>query len=129
MKVITLPSGKKLEIHPSPFAASKALHQAVMKEIKELKFDPNAEVDVNLIKDLYCIGYSSVEIDRCLTKCFEKVLYDGLRVTDHTWEPIEARADYVEACYAVLSETLAPFMKSLYAQFGAMLKKVNTVQA
>jgi hypothetical protein len=121
-KKVTLPSGAELTIGISPFEVAKNLYQAILEEVRVLKLDPAAEIDVNLFKDLYCTGFSSKKIEACVTRCFEKVLYNGARVTAETWEPVEARQDYQEACWAVAQENIEPFTKSLYAKYQTILK-------
>ena len=125
-KDVVLPSGAKLHISLASFAVSKALYQAVLEEAKELSVDPAAEVDVNLFKDMFCAGFSSKKIEGCLNKCLEKTLYNGARITDATFEPIEAREDYLTVCWEVALMNLLPFMKSLsplYLTTLAMLQK------
>lgn len=128
-KKVKLPSGAELEIGVSPFEVAKNLYQAVLEEVRVLKLDPAAEIDVNLFKDLYCAGFSSKKIEACVQKCFDKVLYNGLRVTPETWEPVEARQDYQEACWAVAQENIEPFTKSLYAKYQTILKGQASAQA
>lgn len=126
MQKVTLPSGAILEIGLSPFASSKALYQACLEEGKGLELDPKAEVDANLFKDIFCVGLSSKKIEACLWKCMEKSLYNEMKITEDTFEPVEARDDYLTVCFEVAKANIMPFTKSLYAQYSpilAMLKK------
>ena len=121
MKEVKLQSGKVLHITMAPFADSKALYQAILEEAKGLSLDPNAEIDANLFKDLFCTALSSKKIEECLWKCMERVTYNKLKVTQDTFEDVEARGDYIEACVEVAKENVFPFMKSLYAKYGRAL--------
>jgi hypothetical protein len=116
-KIVLLPSGAELTITLAPFKDGKALYQAVLEEVKSLTLDPDANVDVNLWKDLFCTGFSSKKIDAALDACFKRVLYNKLRVDDNTWEPASARQDYMQSCIEVAKENLAPFVKGLSAEF------------
>lgn len=128
-KKIKLPSGAELEVWVSPFEKSKALYQALLEEVKEMKLDPNASVDVNFYKDLFCMGFSSKKVEACLSACFEKATYNGKRISSDTFEPVAARQDYLEACFEVAQENVAPFMKSLYAKYETILEKMKSSPA
>ena len=112
-KEIDLPSGAKLRISLSAFAVSKALYQAVLEELKGLTLDPNADVDVNLFKDLFCAGFSSPKIEKCLNECMKKALYNEKHIDSGTFEPLEAREDYMSVCWEVALFNILPFTKSL----------------
>lgn len=129
MKEVSLPSGAKLNITLAPFKDSRALYQAILEEAKVLKLDPTAEIDVNLYKDLVCLGLSSKKIEACLWKCMERATYDGLKMTEDTFEPETARDDYMTVCFEVAKENIQPFTKSLYAQYADMLQKIQSVPA
>lgn len=124
LKTVKLPSGAELKLHAAPFADSKALLQAVLEESKGLRLDGNSDIDVNLWKDLVCVGFSSKKIEACLAKCMERALVDGQRIDDKTFEPLERRDDYMSVCYEVAKENLLPFTKSLYAQYSQVLGAV-----
>jgi hypothetical protein len=130
MKEIKLPSGAVLKITPAPFAEARALYQACLEEFKSLKLDPEADVDANLYKDLFCAALASKKIEACIWKCLSRVIYnDGsgdLKVTEDTFEPVNRRDDYITVCYEVASENIRPFMKSLYAQYGQILATVQS---
>jgi hypothetical protein len=129
MKEIALPSGAVLKITVSSFAVSKNLFQAISEEAKGLKIDASTEIDVNLIKDLFCAGISSKRIEQCVWECMKKATYNGLNISEETFEPEEARQDYLQVLVEVTKENVLPFTKSLFAQFGDILKKVNPAQA
>lgn len=128
-KVIDMPSGAKLDISVSPFADSRALYQSILEEGKALKLDPEADVDVNFFKDLFCSAMASKKIEAALNKCFERVTYKGLRVDNDTWEPVENREDYFDACFAVAKENITPFTKNLSAKYSLILEMLKKAQA
>ncbi len=120
MKEIKLPSGAVLKITPSPFSDSRALYQAILKEAKDIPI--NSKVDMAAVyKDLFCIGFSSPEIEKCLWACFQRCTYNAgngdLRIDEKTFEPVERRDDYMKVCMEVTKENVLPFVKSLYAMW------------
>lgn len=127
LREVKLPSGATLKISVAPFEDAKNLYQAMLEELKALKLDPNADVDVNLYKDLLCAGLSSKKIEACLKKCLERVTIDDLKIDSQTFEPVEKRDDYLTVCFEVAQDNVQPFMKSLYAQYGRILVTIRSV--
>lgn len=125
-KEVTLPSGAKLVINPAPFKDARALYQALLEEGKALKINGTDELDVNLFKDMFCASLSSKKIEMCLTKCMERSTYNGLKIVEDLFEPIEAREDYLPVCLDVTLENIKPFTKALmplFSQAMAMIVK------
>lgn len=129
MREVTLPSGAILKMNLAPFKVSKSLYQAVLEECKDIKLSFDTPLDVNLIKDLFCTGMSSKKIEDALYKCMERCLYNGQKISEETFEDEKAREDYMTVCIEVAKENINPFMKSLYAQYGDILKGTITGQA
>lgn len=117
MVEIDCPSGAKLKITPATFADSNALYKAIAREVRTLQMSSDRTVDVNLIKDAFCILIGSDEIEKSMWKCFSRVTYNGLKVDKDTFEPDEAREDYFVVCKEVITVNVSPFLKSLYAEF------------
>lgn len=129
MKEVKLPSGATLKLHLAPFTVSKALYQAVAEEFKDLKLDPLAEIDVNLYKSLFMTAISSKKIEACTWACMKKAIIDDLPITEETFEPEAARDDYMTVCLEVARVNIAPFTKSLYAQYKPVLEMLLSDQA
>lgn len=125
---VDLPSGAKLEITISPFAQAKTLYQSVMEECKGIKLGSSSDLG-DLIKDLFCIGLSSKKIEAALMDCLKRVTYNGLKISDDTFEPEDARQDYIHVNYEVAKANLQPFMKNLYAQYRAIMAILTSGQA
>lgn len=121
-----LPSGSKLKITVAPFAEARALYQAVLEELSGLRVDPHEEMDVNLFKNMFCVGLSSKKIENALNVCMKRVLIDDKKIDENTFEPLEKRQDYIPACFEVAKENIAPFAKSLYAEFSPLLEKIKS---
>jgi hypothetical protein len=119
-KEIALPSGAILKVAPAPFAVSKALYQAILREIQHVPLSMNGEMG-DLLKSLFCVGFSSLAIEACLKECFKRCLYvrgsTELKIDDDTFEPVAARDDYLTVCKEVAQENIFPFVKSLYAVY------------
>ena len=129
MRMVDLPSGKKMGIDIAPFADSKALWQAMLEELKGLRLDPDASVDVNFIKDIFCSGIASKKVEACLWECFKRVLYNDSKITKDTFESVEAREDYLDICFEVAKENIMPFTKNLSAKYQAVFRTLQNVQA
>lgn len=123
-KEFKMPSGAMLRITIAPFEDARALYQSILDEVKALRLDPKSEIDVNLYKDLFCIGFSSKKIESCLDKCFQRVTYNNLKVTKDTWEDVEARQDYMQACIEVAKENILPFVKGLSAEYLTVFQAI-----
>jgi hypothetical protein len=117
---IDLPSGAKLHITLSPFKIAKDLYQAVLEEAKVIRVESSTELDINLLKDLFCMGFSSKKIENCLNECLKRCTYNKLRITEDTFEPVEARQDYISVMYEVAYANVSPFLKNLSAKLSDM---------
>ena len=120
MKEITLPSGVELKITPATFTDANNLYKAIASEAKGFDVGLGSDIDSKLIKDIICTLVSSEKIEAALWKCFKRCTYGGLNIDLETFESTEAREDYFVICKEVLSENIAPFLKSLFVEFVAL---------
>lgn len=116
-----LPSGAKLKMSVAPFAVSRGLYQAVCEELKPLRIDPQAEIDLNLRKDLFCGFLASKKIESALWPCLQRCLYNDLKIDDSTFEAESSRQDYITVCWEVAQLNVIPFMKDLFAELMGSL--------
>lgn len=127
MKEVKLPSGATLKIALPPFEVSWALYQTILREAKTVAIVSKTEM-ASVYKDLFCIGFSSKEIERDLRECFKFCHYvdkrGELKIDKDTFEPVEARNDYMSVCMEVAKENVLPFVKSLYAEYGTFLTMI-----
>lgn len=123
MNEVSLPSGAILKIQVAPFGESKNLYQVFLDELKGLKVDPSAEIDVNLFKDLFCMALSSRKIESALEPCLKRCLYNESKIDKDTFEPVERRDDYLTVCFEVAKENILPFTKSLSQQYAHILEQ------
>lgn len=124
-----LESGKILKITPAPFSDAKAVYQSLLKELKTLKLDAQADVDVNLYKDLFCVALASEELEKAIWKCMERCIYDGHKIIPDTFEDVKAREDYLEVLLVVGKNNVEPFMKALMQKSSHLLEMMKKVLA
>lgn len=129
---LKLPSGALLKIQVAPFADAKALYQAILEESKGLHVSASSDL-TSVFKDFACIGFSSKKIEACLEQCFKRCTYDSgkgaLKIDKDTFEPLEAREDYIIVCVAVAKENILPFGKSLMQEFSHFVAITTKVPA
>lgn len=123
-----LPSGANLKITLGTFSESKNLYQVMLEEAKSLSISENDEIDVNLFKNIFCLGLSSKKIEQALKPCLARCLYNNFKIDENTFEPVEARQDYIKACFYVAKENMLPFGRGLYAEFLPLLEKLKILK-
>lgn len=132
-KEVKLPSGAVLKLASAPFATSKALYQALLKEMKAVNIGSKGELG-DTMKNIMCAGFSSPEVERCLEACMGHCLYDDgkgrcAKIDKDTFEPLAAREDYTSVCIEVAQENVSPFGKSLFALYCQMLASAESTPA
>ncbi len=129
MKEVTLPSGAILRVDPAPFGSAKKLWQCTLEELKKSKVDAETNLDVNFFKDIFCVSFSSKEMDAAISDCSKRCLYNNLKISDELFEKPEAREDFISVQFEVWAENVAPFMKGLSAKFATMFERVRSFLA
>lgn len=114
MREITLPSGAILKIQPATFAEAKDLHQAILEEIKQIRYDGPFH-SFNFFKEAICSLFSSKNVQKYLEKCLKRCLYNDFRIDDSTFEKKETWVDYTDVLHEVGKENIDPFMDRLCA--------------
>ncbi len=131
-EIVTLPSGAQLTLKPAPWAVAMKLLKTVASEIQgvsvglklELNFaNPAAaiaklmaqDVPLDLFKNAACVAISSEQVELAIAHCMRSCLYEGRAIakTAETFEPQDARQDYLPAAWEVMRFNLAPFFKGL----------------
>ncbi len=120
MRDVQCPSGAILRISAAPFADSRELYKAILKEFKSLSVDKEMDI-VKICKDVFCASFSSDEIESALNKCMIRCTYNtgngDLKIVKDSFEAEKNREDYPFVCVEVMKENIAPFLKNLSAQF------------
>ena len=118
-----LPSGSKLDVTPLDFGEAFAVFQQVAKIIGLLELDL-AGIDIGkdfLAQDLVKFKrplaqvLSNHELEKAGKQCLKKCTYNGLKVTDSTWNDIVARKDYLFAMFFALKDNCGPFLEGAFS--------------
>lgn len=128
MREVKLPSGAVLRVNPAPFEEAKALYRAFLAEGRDVPFSAQTDI-ASVLKDLYCIGFSSPKVEECLDKCLGRCTYNSgkgnLKIDKDTFEQVECRVDYVPVCLEVFKENIGPFVKDLFAAYAEFSKVIG----
>lgn len=108
-----MPSGATLRVTAAPFADSKRLYQAVLEEMRTMNLAPDRDIETELLREMFLVGFSSKKIDSTLSVCLARSLYNGIRIGEDTFEDERTREDYLIVCWEVAYANLSPFMKTL----------------
>ena len=117
---ITLKSGSTLEVGIASFSAGHRLMKTVAKELSLVSFDLNLSnfselsgQDINVLKNAIFQLLQSDALEAALMECAKRSLYNGQRITPQTFEPEDARQDYLPVAWEVMKANLSPFFKGL----------------
>ncbi len=130
---VILPSGAILRIQLAPFGDANALRKALLKELHDVEIRTSGEV-VDMIKNALCIGFSSDQVEHfawlCARRCtIEQPGKGQLKIDkDTTFEPAEARQDYITVMVEVVKANVLPFGKSLFSAFREYMGVVESIQ-
>lgn len=119
MREVQLSSGRVFKVAPGSFSESKALYQALLEELKGIKIESQTQL-ASVYKDLFCSGFSSSKVEEKLWPCMMRCLYAQHKITQETFEAVEAREDFTEICLEVVKENINPFLKHLYARWSIL---------
>lgn len=118
-----LPSGAELVILDTPFRVSNALYKVVLKESANMEITSKADL-LGIFRVVFLNGMCSDLIQVRIWECLKHCTYNGVKITEDTFEPVSAREDYPLVCMEVAHSNVAPFLKNLSAQFSLMLDKL-----
>jgi hypothetical protein len=104
----------------APFAIGMKLFKTIASELKgvdvqleSLDFAKIAGKDINSIKNAIFQLLSSDALEAVVFQCMERCLYDGQKITRQTFEPEQARGDYLPIAWEVIRFNLSPFFSGL----------------
>ena len=123
-------AGARVIVQMADFESAMELHDAVMKEVSELKLD----LDFSFLKGMETVGdlaaldagtvlatitnrlipslaklAASKEVKAGLFKCLARATYNDERISLTTFESAKARPDFYEIMFACLKVNLGPF--------------------
>ncbi len=110
---VTLPSGAELDVHVAPFKDAKNLFQVVLKEWTGASLGTFSVVDGGTA--MFAAAFSSPEVEKMLWPCLVRSLYNGAKIVPDTFEPDEARQDFIPVCLEVVQDNILPFTKGLFS--------------
>ena len=120
MNEITLKSGAVLAASIAPFSVSNKLLKTIVRELKgvdveleNLDFSKLAAQDINTLKNAICQILGSDAIEQAVFECLAKCTYNGTRIVRDTFDPEDARADYLPCAWEVIKINLRPFFSGL----------------
>ena len=120
MNEIVLKSGATLGISIAPFASSSKLLKAIVTELKgvdieleNIDFAKLASQDINTMKNAICQLLASDQLEKAVFECMTKCTYNGSRIVKDTFEPEDARQDYLPCAWEVIKVNLRPFFSGL----------------
>lgn len=123
----TLKSGKVLTLQIASFAVASKLRQAVAIELKGVNLGETFKIaagasatdlggmdlPVDALKNLVCQFLASEAVERAVFECMKVCQYQGERIGQDTFEPEDAREDFLPVAWEVMVMNLAPFFKGL----------------
>jgi len=122
---IDLPSGAALRATPADFTKARELYQVLARELTKINVRADDEINVNLIKNCFLILISSKELEEAIWGCMDRALYNDVKIDIDTFADVDARQDYIEILKEVAMFNIAPFTKSLFADFEGIVQKVE----
>jgi hypothetical protein len=131
MKEFTAPSGAKVVIGVAAWGNFQALQGAVFREAAKIGFDLKGfkmDTEINLgglistFANVFLSIAGSPEVYALLWPCLEKSTYNGHKITQATFEPIETRQDYFEILKEFALFNVTPFLPKTYLEYWAKLK-------
>lgn len=142
---VALPSGASLELKDPPFESSMKLLTVVANEAKllttglkvDINFasDPQAlarllaqDLPIDLIKNAVCQLVASESVRAAMLECMGRCLYNGQSATLASFEPRNARQDYLLAAWEVMKFNLLPFFAGLTSRSSTNEKPTGGAQ-
>lgn len=119
-ETITLASGASLELGMADFKVGLRLFQVICRELKLVDIDIDfsnlkqlAGKDINTFKNAILQLAGSESVEKAVFDCMAKSLYNGQRIEPKTFEPEDARGDFLPVAWEVIKYNLVPFFKNL----------------
>lgn len=135
MTKFTCENGAEVEIKLASWGETTQLkdsiEQALIKKgfsIGDIKIE-SLEVEAmgQLLQAIMMVD-SDPEVRNSIFKCLARCLYNGERITQDTFEPLEARENYYEIVIACIKENLSPLVKRLFSKFKTLADEKGLIQ-
>lgn len=135
MEKVTLSSGAVIEVTESDILTQHKLFQQVCKEMRAVDVTAltSKKLDLNFIKDLFCIVLSSDDLFKLIEPMLRRTTYNGVKVNDFKFfDNPEAKPDFIEVLKEVARVNLAPFGKAVVSMLKEqgvdLMEKTKTGQ-
>ena len=116
----TLKSGVTVELAVAPFKVAKELFKVLANELKLVEVDLGTldlskiqNTDINAIKNAILQLAGSDKVEAHVFACLARCTYNGVKITPDTFEPEEARGDYLPCALEVIKINVVPFFSGL----------------
>lgn len=120
MNEITLKSGAILAVQIAPFSSGSKLLKTILRDLKDvdiqlenLDLTQIAGQDINTFKNAICQLLGSDALELVVFECMGRCTYNGIRIVRDTFEPENARQDYLPVAWEVIKVNLRPFFSGL----------------
>jgi hypothetical protein len=128
-QTIELPSGVTAEITVAPWADANALRKAIQRTMVGVNMDMNVLMkDATAMFDFHKIATDDA-VEACLMKCFERVVYDGVKFTKDLLDDPKIgeslRKDYFPLSMEVIKANCLPFFDWIISRWKK-LQEMNT---
>ena len=145
MASFTAPSGAKVEVTISDYSTCFDLMKAVLKAVRSggvaSKIPENLQLsdlgkfsemdikDLGGFADAVIDIITSKEVEELAFKCMERAIYNDQRITRATFEPEEARGDFIFVAFQVIKINLNPFGSRLSSGLRDMFQGATSSPA
>lgn len=121
-------SGATIVINAAPWQDAKQLKKAVEKELSTIQGLSDIKLSFESVDALATVLKldSSDDIDAALWPCLARCTRNKEKITEKTFDDVEARKDYYEIVTACMKENLAPLFEGLFSrlsEFGIIQKQ------
>lgn len=112
----TAQSGAEITINMAGWKEAKTLKKVLQAEISKLDLTGiDKATDINALLPLVMQIDSSDALDAALWPCLVRCLRGTEKITEQTFENVDARADYYEIMLKCISVNMRPFVVSLFS--------------
>lgn len=122
-------SGAKIKINPAPFVDAMGLKNALARQLAsadlKIDFDVEKDLDLSSLTSAILAVDASADVYKAIFTCLGRCSYNGERINELTFEPVESREDYYEIIIACARENLSPFFKNLTSKLSPLVAKIQ----
>lgn len=125
MVEITAPSGAKIVINPAPWKDAKELKKAVQRAVGNSEYGIDFENGVGSLIGLVMQVDGSDAVEEALWPCLARCLRNGEKITEQTFDDVEARKDYYDIVLECAKVNFGPLLEALATKLPPGLLKAK----